>query len=62
MWHDLWVAFALMLVIEGLLPSIHPASLRQSLLNIAALDDSTLRIGGLVSMIVGAIWLYLLVT
>ncbi len=62
MWQDLWVALALLLVIEGLLPSLNPGALRQSLLTIAGMSDRTLRTVGLASMIIGAVWLYLLVT
>jgi len=59
MWHDLLVATALMLVIEGIYPFINPAGIRRMLIMIIEMDDSTLRIGGLTSMIAGLIILYL---
>jgi len=59
MWHDLLVATALMLVIEGIYPFINPAGIRRMLIMVIEMDDSTLRIGGLTSMIAGLIILYL---
>ncbi len=58
MWHDLWVAMALMLVIEGLLPFLSPDSLRQVLLMLAQQDNRSLRISGFISMICGVALLY----
>ncbi|HFE48907.1 MAG TPA: DUF2065 domain-containing protein [Chromatiaceae bacterium] len=59
MWHDLWVASALLLVIEGILPFLSPATLREMARNLLELDDATLRIGGFISMIAGLGLLYL---
>ncbi|MCG6887115.1 MAG: DUF2065 domain-containing protein, partial [Proteobacteria bacterium] len=50
MWKTLLLAFALMLVIEGLLPTVNPDSYRRTVKMISALDNRTLRIWGLVSM------------
>lgn len=58
MWDDLLAALALMMVIEGILPFLDPRRLRQSLLLVAGLDDRTLRIVGLVSMLSGLATLY----
>jgi len=58
MWHDLLVAVALMLVIEGIYPFINPTGLRRMLTMALEMDDATLRVGGLFSMIVGLIILY----
>ena len=60
MWHDLLVATALMLVIEGILPFLNPAMLRQTLATVLQMDDSTLRFGGFVSMLIGVVVLYLI--
>lgn len=60
MWHDLLVAFALMLVIEGVMPFASPAGLRRVLDMMGALDDRTLRVCGLTSMVLGVIILYLI--
>ncbi len=57
---DLWAALALVLVIEGLLPALSPGSYRKAMLSMAQLDERSLRITGLVSMIAGALFLYFL--
>lgn len=59
MWSDLLVALALLLVIEGLMPSISPGRWRETMKMIVQMDDRALRILGLVSMISGALMLYL---
>ena len=59
MWHDLLVALALLLVIEGVWPFLSPGSLRQALRRMAEQDDRSLRIAGLASMLVGVVLLYL---
>jgi uncharacterized protein YjeT (DUF2065 family) len=58
MWHDLLVALALLFVIEGIWPFLNPDGLRQAMFSIAELDNRTLRIMGLVSMILGVGLLY----
>ena len=59
MWHDLWSAFALLLVIEGVWPFLSPGGMRRALLFAAAQDDRSLRTAGLVSMLAGLALLYL---
>lgn len=56
-WSDLLAAFALYLVIEGLLPFISPQSWKQSLEQITKLSDSQLRVFGLASMLGGLLLL-----
>ncbi len=58
-WQDLWVALALVLVIEGMLPFLSPTGLRKAYGQIIQMDDRTLRLYGLVSMIAGAVFLSL---
>lgn len=60
MWHDLFVAIALLLVVEGVLPFLSPRAVRQLLLQMADMDDRVLRLTGLGSMILGVILLYVL--
>jgi hypothetical protein len=57
--HDLLVAVALVLVIEGCLPFLSPARYRRVLLAVAAEADGPLRLAGLVSMLAGVGFLYL---
>lgn len=56
---DLLSAFALLLVLEGLLPFASPDLLRRTLLEVAQLGDRSLRLSGLASMLAGVILLYL---
>lgn len=60
MWHDLAKAFCLMLVLEGIMPFLHPSGWRTMLRNITSADDRTMRIMGLSTMILGAGLLYFL--
>ena len=60
MWHELLVAIALMLVIEGVLPFLNPGRLRQALLLVTQMNDNTLRFAGLTSMLIGILLLNLL--
>lgn len=56
--HSLWLATALMLIIEGILPFINPTALRRALLQVATMTDQQLRTTGLISMVVGLLILY----
>jgi uncharacterized protein YjeT (DUF2065 family) len=49
------LAFALMLVLEGLLPFIAPNAWRETFRRLIALSDGQIRFVGLTSMIVGLI-------
>lgn len=55
---SLWLATALLLVIEGIFPFINPAAFRRLLLQISTLPDVQLRVSGLLSMIAGVLILY----
>ncbi|MBI3900250.1 MAG: DUF2065 domain-containing protein [Gammaproteobacteria bacterium] len=59
MLHDLAVALALVLVLEGLLPFASPPMLRQALDAMSQLTDSQLRLMGFVSMLLGVLLLFL---
>jgi uncharacterized protein YjeT (DUF2065 family) len=59
MWHDLWIAMALILVIEGIWPFVDPRGMRKALLMVAEQDNRTLRYTGLVAMLAGVGLLYL---
>lgn len=60
MWIELWTAIAFLLVIEGIIPFLSPNIMRQALVSMLSLDDNTLRISGLVSMVAGVGLLYIL--
>ena len=58
-WTDLLTAFALYLVLEGIVPFISPGGFKSFMQNMASLPDQKLRNVGLSSMIAGVILLYL---
>ena len=55
--NDLLAAFALVLVLEGILPFISPRTVRRVWENITTMSDQALRILGLVSMLAGVLLL-----
>jgi uncharacterized protein YjeT (DUF2065 family) len=57
MLQDLMTAFALLLIIEGLLPMIAPGFWQKTMLELAKNHPKTIRIGGIISMLAGAILL-----
>lgn len=58
MWKELWVALALLFILEGILPFLNPGGLRRTLAIISQLSDEHLRWIGLASMLFGVILLY----
>lgn len=56
---DLWAALALVLVIEGLLPALLPRTYRKVMFAVMQMDERSIRMTGLASMIAGALFLYL---
>ena len=59
MWHDLMVALALLLVLEGILPFLNPAGMRKTLKMMSEMGEQRLRVAGLSSMVIGLVLLYL---
>ena len=57
-WGDLWAAFALYLVLEGLMPFLNPGAMKRTLLQLSGLEERTLRMAGFASMVAGALLLY----
>jgi uncharacterized protein YjeT (DUF2065 family) len=55
----LLMAFALMLVIEGLLPFLAPSLWRETFRRILQLTDGQIRFFGLTSMLIGLILLFI---
>lgn len=54
----LWLAMALVLVIEGLFPFISPGGWRRMFSQILQLEDGQIRFFGLGSVIAGLVWLW----
>ena len=59
-WRDLATAFALYLVLEGLLPFLSPALAQRAFRAMAEAGGGQLRAVGLVSMVAGCALLYLI--
>ena len=59
-WHELAVAFCLLLVLEGMIPFLYPRHWRCLVEQLATVDDRVLRVCGLVSMLAGTLLLYLI--
>lgn len=60
MWHELLVALALVLVVEGVFPFLNPQGLKRTLMLMSTMDDNSLRFAGLTSMVVGVLLLYVI--
>jgi uncharacterized protein YjeT (DUF2065 family) len=59
MWAELLTALALVFILEGIMPFINPDGLRKMFTLAIQLDDATLRLVGLSSMIAGLVLLYI---
>lgn len=57
---DLLTAFALLLIIEGLLPMIAPQAWQKAMQELARHNPRAIRIGGIISMLAGAFLLQFL--
>ena len=62
MWQDIFTAFALYLVIEGMIPFVNPRGFRRAVSLIAQFGDNDLRVIGLVVMGVGLFLLFIVRT
>ena len=60
MWHELGVALCLVLVIEGIVPFLYPKRWRETVVMLSETDDRTMRVAGLISMLLGTGLLYLI--
>ncbi|MGI9290161.1 MAG: DUF2065 domain-containing protein [Gammaproteobacteria bacterium] len=56
-WNDLLAAFALYLVLEGVLPFISPRGWKQAITQMTQLSDQQMRMFGLISMVAGLLLL-----
>jgi hypothetical protein len=57
-WYELAIAFCLVMILEGILPFLYPHRWRRMVEQLSTIDDSTLRIIGLISMLLGTLGLY----
>jgi uncharacterized protein YjeT (DUF2065 family) len=58
-WSELFAALAIASVLEGMMPFLNPAAMRRLMQRLASMEDRELRYGGLASMLVGLVILYL---
>jgi len=58
MWREIGIAFSLMLIIEGIIPLLYPGRWRQLVATLADINDTSLRLIGLGSMLMGIALLY----
>jgi len=58
-WHELWIAFCLLLVVEGIIPFLYPQRWRLLVSQLAQISDSNLRLIGFTSMFAGTALLLL---
>jgi len=56
---DLLLAFALVLVLEGLLPALNPDAWRRAVAQLVALPDRAIRRFGIVMVVAGALLFHL---
>ena len=61
-WSDLLAAFALYLVLEGVMPFLNPQAMKRVMMAMATFTDRQLRLWGLASMGAGLLLLYLVRT
>ncbi len=59
MWNELLIAVALLLVLEGIVPFLSPDTVRRMIATMAQMDNRSMRIAGLLSMLAGLGLLYL---
>ncbi|MCU7938079.1 MAG: DUF2065 family protein [gamma proteobacterium symbiont of Bathyaustriella thionipta] len=60
MWHEILIAGALILVLEGILPILNPKLFKQMMFNASQINEQQLRWTGVTSMVIGAIAIYVL--
>ncbi len=58
--NELLTALALVLIIEGLLPFLSPTFWQKTMRDLSQINPKTVRIGGVISMLIGAIMLNML--
>lgn len=59
MWQEILTAFALYLIIEGMIPFVGPGRFRRTVEQIGKLSDNNLRLAGLATMGAGLLLLFI---
>ena len=58
MWTEILTAFALYMIIEGMIPFVGPHFFRRSVTRISEMNDNQLRVTGLLVMVGGLVLLF----
>lgn len=58
-WSDLLAAFALYLVLEGIMPFLNPGGMKRAISVMLSIPDAQLRLGGLGAIVAGLVLLVL---
>jgi len=59
LWRELAIAVCLVFILEGVMPFLYPARWRRLVAQLAVVDDRTMRMTGLISMLIGLCLLYI---
>ncbi|UZE96998.1 DUF2065 domain-containing protein [Alkalimarinus alittae] len=59
MWQEIGIAFSMLLVIEGIIPFLYPQRWKNMVQTLAQIDNRSMRVMGLISMLLGTGLLYL---
>lgn len=60
LWREITIAICLVFIIEGAFPFLYPSRWRQLVSKLAHVDDHTMRMTGLASMLLGLVFLYMI--
>lgn len=55
MWHEIFLAIGLVLIIEGILPMISATRYKRYLAKLNQMNDSAIRVMGIVMVIIGTV-------
>jgi uncharacterized protein YjeT (DUF2065 family) len=58
-WSELLAALAIVCIIEGVMPFIHPAAMKRLLARLAVMGERELRLAGFFSILTGLLILFL---
>lgn len=58
-WNELLVALAIVCILEGVVPFVHPAALKRLLVRLSATGERELRLVGFCSILAGLVILFL---
>ncbi len=59
-WREILIALCLVFILEGLLPFLYPTRWRSLITRLVTAEDRTIRMTGLISMLIGLGLLYLI--